>query len=100
MEDLEHKVVSDNNIILWNTYVDGVFSITKTEQVDKLYHFYNGDRTKLSNSIPGRVSLTRTDNGKIKTQVYQKKTRTDQILNYHSNHPTQHKISCIRTLFN
>ena len=25
---------------------------------------------------------------------------TDQILKFNSNHPTQHKISCIRTLFN
>ncbi len=30
------------------------------------------------------------------TQVY-RKTHTDQILNYNSNHPTQHKISCIKT---
>ena len=34
------------------------------------------------------------------TQVYRKKTHTDQLLNYNNNHPTQHKISCIKTLFN
>jgi hypothetical protein len=31
---------------------------------------------------------------------YRKKTHTDQILNYNSNHPTQHKVNCIKTLFN
>ncbi len=43
------------------------------------------------------VLLTRTNDGTIHTQVYRKQTHTDQILNYNSNHPTQHKISCIKT---
>ena len=47
------------------------------------------------------ILLTKTDDGKLNTQVYCKNTHTDQLLNYNSNHPTQHiKISCIRTLFN
>jgi hypothetical protein len=46
------------------------------------------------------VLVTKTDNGTLTTQVYRKKTHTDQILNYNSNHPTQHKVSCLKTLFN
>ena len=46
------------------------------------------------------IKLCRTEHGFIEAQVYRKNTHTDQILNYHSNHPTQHKISCIRTLIN
>ena len=41
-----------------------------------------------------------TNNGTNNTQVYRKKTHTNQVLNFNSNHPTQHKIICIRTLFN
>ena len=109
MQDLECKVFSDNNIKLWNRYVDNAFAITKTEQIDELYRTINTTTEDIAFTMETEqnyqiafldVLLTRTDNGKIKTQVYRKKTHTDQILNYHSNHPTQHKISCIRTLFN
>ena len=46
------------------------------------------------------VLLTKTDDGNLNTQVYCRKTHTAQLLNYDSNHPTQHKISCVKTLFN
>ena len=46
------------------------------------------------------VLLTRTDDGTINTLVYRKKTHTDQIVNFNCDHPTQHKISCTKTLFN
>ncbi len=46
------------------------------------------------------IKITRTDNGSIETDVYRKRTHTDQILNYNSNHPTQHKVSCLKTLLN
>jgi hypothetical protein len=45
------------------------------------------------------ILLTRTDDGTIQTQAYRKKTHIDQLLNYNSNHPTQHKINCIKTLY-
>ena len=46
------------------------------------------------------IELTRTDDCSIETQVHRKNTHTDQILSYNSNHPTQHKASCLKTLLN
>ncbi|BHF77756.1 hypothetical protein SprV_0602086500 [Sparganum proliferum] len=45
------------------------------------------------------VLATLTPNGKRSTMVYRKSTKTIQILTYHKNHPTAHKRSCVRTLF-
>ena len=80
MQDLERKVFSENNNIkLWNRYVDDVFAITKTERIDELYRTI--DTTTEDITFPMEtehsyqiafleVLLTRTDNRKIKTQVY------------------------------
>eukprot|EP00061_Rhincodon_typus_P007509 g29272.t1 len=37
-------------------------------------------------------------NGEFQTSEDRKVTHTDQILNFHSNHPRVHKQSCIRIL--
>ena len=78
MQDLEKRSVTNNsNIKTWDRYVDDVIATVKKAKTNEIY-----------------------TNGTIQTQVYRKKTHTDQLLNYNSNHPTQPKISCIKTLFN
>ena len=109
MQDLEHQVLLNNTeVILWDRYVDDVFSIVKTQQIrtvfDTITNITDGITFTIEKEKDGQIAFrdmlpTRT-NGTIETQVYRKKTHTDQILNYNSNHPTQQKISCIKTLFN
>ena len=110
MQDLEKRSVTNNNDIkTWNRHVDDVLATVKKDKTDDILHTINNTTENIkftkeeedNNQLAFLdILLTRTDDGTINTQVYRKKTHTDQILNFSSNHPTQHKISCIRSLFN
>ena len=43
--------------------------------------------------------ISRTEDGKMKVQVYQKAAHTDQYLNFSSHHSLNHKLGVIRTLY-
>ena len=105
MQDLERKAVTNNNDIkIWDRYVDDVLATVKKDKVDNILHTINNTTKNMSFTKEEEhdnklafldVLLTKTDDGNLNTQVYRKKTHTDQLLNYNSNRPTQHKISCI-----
>ena len=42
--------------------------------------------------------ISHTVDGKVKVQVYQKATNTDQYLNSSCHHPLNHKLDVIHTL--
>ncbi len=46
------------------------------------------------------VMVTRTTNGDLTTTVYRKATNTLRMLHFSSNQPIEHKVSCLRALFN
>ena len=110
MQDLERKAVTNNNDIkTWDRYEDDVLATVKKDKVDNILHTVNNTTKNITFTKEEEhdnklafldVLLTKTDDGNLNTQVYRKKTHTDQLLNYNSNHPTQHKVSCIKTLFN
>ena len=110
MQDLEKRsVTNNNNIKTRNRYVDDILTAVKKDKIDEILHTINNtiENIKFTKEEEENsqlafldVLLPRTDDGTINTQVYRKKTHTDQILNFKSNHPTQHKISCVRSLFN
>ncbi len=110
MQDLEKRSVTHNpDIKTWNRYVEHVLATVKKDKTDDILHCINNTLENIqftkeeehSNQLAFLdLLLTRTNDGTINTQVYCRTTHTDQILNFDSNHPTQHKISCIRTLFN
>ena len=110
MQDLEKRSVTSNaNNWTWDRYVDDVLAMVKKDKTEDILHTINNTTNNIkftkeeeqNNQLAFLdILLTRTEDGTIQTQVCRKKTHSDQILNYNSNHPTQHKISCIRTLFN
>ena len=110
MQDLERRSINnDRNKKLWDRYVDAVLSFIKTHHIDNLFKTINYTRNGITFTMEKEkkrkiasldIELKRTDNGFMETQVHRKNTHTDQILNYNSNHPTQHKASCLKTLLN
>ena len=110
MQDLEKRSVTNNpDIKTWDRYVDDVIATVKKDKTEDILQTINSTTEGIKFTKEDEqdnklafldVLLTKTDDGTIETQVYRKKTHTDQILNFNSNHPTQHKVSCIKTLFN
>ncbi|CAH8463998.1 unnamed protein product [Heterobilharzia americana] len=88
-------------------YVDDTFVINKKDNIENTHSLINVSsdikfiiKRKSKYQLPFLdVLVSRINAGKLDTQVYRKPTHTDQILNYNSNNPTTHKISCLQTLF-
>ena len=110
MQDLEKRFVTNNdNIRTWDRHLDDVLTTVKRDNTEDILHTINNTTNNIkftkeeeqNNQLAFLdILLTRNEDGTIQTHVYKTKTHTGQILNYNSKHPTQHKISCIRTLYN
>ena len=102
MQDLEKRSVTNNNDIkTWNRYVDDILAAVKKDKIDDILHTisntienikFTKEEEKNSQLAYLVVLLARTDDGTINTQVYCKKTHTEKMLNFNSNHQ--------RSLFN
>ena len=101
MQDLEKRSVTNNtHSKTWDRFVDDVLATVKRDKTEEILQTINNTTNNIkftkeeeqNNQLAFLdVLLTRTDNGTIQAQVYRKKTHTDQILNYNSNHPTNTK---------
>ncbi|KER25529.1 hypothetical protein T265_07045 [Opisthorchis viverrini] len=108
MQRLEHAVLPIINPKLWIRYVDDTFVIVKRDSVHEAHELLNTTfedikftiELERNNRLPFLdVLVNRKMDGTLETCVYRKETHTDQILNYNSNHPVNHKKSCVQTLF-
>ena len=94
---------------IWVRYVDDIFEIAKKDKVQDLTdHLNQSDDTgnikftvevEEDGKLPMLdVLMHRTEEKKLKTTVYRKKTHTNRYLNYKSHHPLIHKVGVARTL--
>ncbi|CAI2738566.1 unnamed protein product, partial [Dicrocoelium dendriticum] len=108
MQKLEEEVLPLINPKLWVRYVDDTFVIIRRNQITVAQQLLNNAMEGIQFTMELEkerqlpfldVLVTRTMEGELQTSVYRKGTHTDQILNFNSNHPKCHKVSCVRTLF-
>ena len=110
MEDFESKAIatSENPPGWWYRYVDDTHIKQKREHLDKFTEHINSidpcikftSEPENDGSLPFLdTSTTRKEDGSLKVTIYRKPTHTDQYLNFASNHPLDHKLGVVRTLY-
>uniref|UniRef100_A0A1A8QXM9 Helix-turn-helix domain-containing protein n=1 Tax=Nothobranchius rachovii TaxID=451742 RepID=A0A1A8QXM9_9TELE len=114
MEDLEEKAINTAPAhirpLFWRRYVDDILEIIKTGLTQTLTdHLNTVDNTgnirftheKETNKTMAFLDMNihHTDDGSIKITIYRKTTHTDQYLLWTSEHPTAHKLSVVRPVY-
>ena len=109
MEDLKQQALSTfhNFPSIWVRYVDDVYAIVKTENVDAFHkhlnRFNSSTQFTLEMETSGSIAfldvlLTRESDGSLSTSIFRKPTHTDRYLPFNSHHPFSQKVST-RTLY-
>ena len=111
MEDLEHRALTTapHPPIWWYRYVDDTHTKLKKHHAQEFTDFLNSidpdikftteEEENRSLSFLDTLTSVKPD-GSLKVSIYRKATHTDQYLSFLSNHPLQHKIGVIQTLYN
>ena len=89
-------------------YVDDVISIIKKRMLQDFFDLLNQKGQFLqftleeeqNGSLPFLDILIQRREGKLSTSVFRKKVCTNRLLDYESYHPSVHKKSVVRTLYN
>ncbi|BHF78676.1 hypothetical protein SprV_0602178900 [Sparganum proliferum] len=92
----------------WARYVDDTFVVIDRDQLltfkERLNAVFPDIQFTMEEEENNKLAFLdvlvfRKDCGGLKTKVFRKATNTMQVLNFNSNHPISHKLSCVRTLY-
>ena len=104
VEDLEQQALSTfhNLRSIWVRYVDDVYAIVKTENVDAFHKHLNTINFSIQFTLEMETSgsiafldvlLTRELDGSLSTSIFRKPTHTGRYLPFNSHHPFSQKVS-------
>nr|VZI10299.1 unnamed protein product [Spirometra erinaceieuropaei] len=105
---MESLVFQHHKPKFWARYVDDTFVVIERDQVLTFQEHLNAVFPDIQFTMEEEennqlafldVLVCRKDCGGLKTKVFRKATKTNQVLNFNSNHPISHKRSCVRTLY-
>ena len=98
--------LDDKKVIYYRRYVDDIlilFNDQKLDETNIITDFNKIDKnlqfkeTKEDNNTINYLDLTlHRYNNKIEMEIYRKPTTSDITINYHSNHPQEHKLAAYR----
>ncbi|BHF81178.1 hypothetical protein SprV_0702430800 [Sparganum proliferum] len=108
LQKLEKRLFGEYKPKFCARYVDDTFVIIDQDKITYYEELLNSIIPDLQFTMEEEVEsklsfldvlVYRQPDGKLATSVYRKPTNTLQMLSYNSNHPLQHKRSCVRTLY-
>ncbi|XP_076058615.1 uncharacterized protein LOC143035632 [Oratosquilla oratoria] len=110
MQQFESEILAaaPTSLKLWTRSVDDVFAILKAKDVDGFLEHLNGKHETIQfemekeaeGELPFLDVLVKRAGDILVTSVYRKATHTDRLLDFGSDHPTCHKKSVVKTLWN
>nr|VZI18628.1 unnamed protein product [Spirometra erinaceieuropaei] len=108
LQKLERRLFGECKPKFWARYVDDTFVIIDQDKINYYAEVLNSIipdvKFTMGEEVVDKlpfldVLVCRQPNGELTTSVHRKPTNTLQMLSYNSNHPLQHKRSCVRTLY-
>ncbi|XP_076057341.1 uncharacterized protein LOC143034882 [Oratosquilla oratoria] len=109
MQRLEAQLLSaaPSFLKLWTRYMDDVFAILDSKNVEPFFSHINSIEPPIQFSIELEIDqlpflgvYVKCEGDTPRTSVYRKPKHTDRLLDYDSYYPDRHQRSVIRTLWN